>query len=348
MRPYFMVDVVYSIVNVYESGITAVDLKKTLVEQQGVIPSQAERLMQHCLDQGIIVLGQSLKLFPGKNPGLIVMKSEVDKSINFVEQQLVGFIESRYVRRTDEYFIAYLSSQTGCNHMCRMCHLTQTKQRQFTQCKPDDFKGQLNNIIAHYKQDKPANYMHINFMARGEPLANPDVNCNLMNFLYQTLREEQIDIPIKYNVSTIMPKSVGSLVDRFRTITPTIYYSMYSMRQDFRDKWLPAAENTSTALEILKDYQKFTKKLIKFHCAFIKGENDGYSDVRDMMHMITKFHGIQGEFNIVRYNPYSSEQGEETSEEQLHNIKEIIGEYMPVQIIPRVGQDVKASCGTFV
>ena len=59
-----------------------------------------------------------------------ILKSNLDQSVNFVENQLVGFLESRYVRKVDEYFICYLSSQTGCNRGCKFCHLTASGQTQ--------------------------------------------------------------------------------------------------------------------------------------------------------------------------------------------------------------------------
>jgi len=82
-----------------------------------------------------------------------ILTSKIDKSVNFVEEQLIGFIESRYVRRADDYFIAYLSSQTGCNRGCKMCHLTATKQTQFSNCDMQDFVTQLENIFSHYEKE---------------------------------------------------------------------------------------------------------------------------------------------------------------------------------------------------
>jgi hypothetical protein len=99
------------------------------------------------------------------------------------------------------------------------------------------------------------------------------------------------------------------------------------------------------ALDLLAEYQQITKKIIKFHCAFIKDENDRDKDVESMMSLINR-HGIRGEFNVVRYNPFSNEQGEESP--YVDAIAEIISQYMPCKVIPRVGQDVYASCGTFV
>ena len=65
---------------------------------------------------------------------MLELKSIIDPSINIIEQQLVGFIESRYVRKIEDYFIAYLSSQTGCNRGCKFCHLTAMNQTQFDDC----------------------------------------------------------------------------------------------------------------------------------------------------------------------------------------------------------------------
>lgn len=64
-----------------------------------------------------------------------------------------------------------------------------------------------------------------------------------------------------------------------------------------------------------------------------------------MMKAISR-RNIFGEFNIVRYNPFSPEQGEET--DRLDDIKKQISEYMPCKIIPRLDSRTKASCGMFV
>jgi adenine C2-methylase RlmN of 23S rRNA A2503 and tRNA A37 len=276
-----------------------------------------------------------------------VLRSQMDASVNFVEAQLVGFLESRYVRRESRYFVAYLSSQTGCNRGCRMCHLTVTRQTQFQNADLTDFVQQYDTILHHYAQDTPAPLVHINWMARGEPLANPTVtetSTELFGALAQKSREYGL-IP-KFNMSTIMPVTMRkSLVQAFPVITPTIYYSMYSVNPDFRRKWLPAAMNVDQALDLLHEYQYVSKKIIKFHGAFIAGENDSLDDVRAQIAAI-QARGLRAEYNIVRYNPYSSEQGTEST--RLDEIHMFISEYMPCKIISRVGTDVAASCGTFI
>ncbi len=281
------------------------------------------------------------------NSGLQVLKSELDASVNFVEQQLVGFLESRYVRRVPQYFVAYLSSQTGCNRGCRMCHLTATRQTQFNNADLTDFVSQFQTVLAHYQKDAPAPVVHLNFMARGEPMANPTVTetgTELLLKLGEISREH--NLTPKFNISTIMPRSLRkTLVQCFPIVTPTIYYSLYSMDADFRRTWLPGAMPAEQALDLLAEYQSVSKKIIKLHGAFIEGENDSDGQILDMIRAIEK-RKIRAEFNIVRYNPFDSSQGEETN--RLDAIQELISSRMPCKIIPRVGRDVHASCGTFV
>lgn len=279
-----------------------------------------------------------------------ILASNLDRSVNFVESQLVGFIESRYVRRHDNYFIAYLSTQTGCNRGCKFCHLTATKQMQFKDCTVSNILSQARTIFDHYDKDHydrnaPAEYMHFNFMARGEPLANKAIEERWDHLLYNLgeFATERYLVP-KFNVSTIMPVTMKhDLTNTFPIITPTIYYSMYSTNQSWRKEWMPAAMPVNDAIIQLKNYQKSSKKIIKIHGAFISGENDSSYDIECMIRDIGNLHT---EFNIVRYNPYSSEQGVESP--RINEIAATLSRYMPTKVIPRVGFDTASSCGMFV
>lgn len=283
-----------------------------------------------------------------------VLNSQIDKSVNFVEEQLVGFLESRFVRKCDEYFIAYLSSQTGCNRGCTFCHLTATGQTSFIDSSHNDFVAQAIQVFKHYrKETKPAKYMHYNFMARGEPLANKillDSGDELLQKLGQVAKEE--GLPSKFNISTIMPITLKkSLPEIFNYINPTIYYSLYSTNECWRKKWMPAALPIDEALSSLKEYQDFSKKITKIHYAFIQNENDSEDDVHFVCDSIQKANLIC-EFNLVRYNPASADQGVESPEHIIERNIKILKERFnfngKVQVIPRVGFDVKASCGMFV
>lgn len=284
--------------------------------------------------------------------GLTVLNSGQDRSVNFVEDQLVGFLESRYVRKCREYFICYLSSQTGCNRGCTFCHLTATGQTSFTDSDHNDFLSQALQVFRHYRREAmPAEYVHFNFMARGEALANRtflDSADELLNKLGQLAIAE--GLPAKFNISTIMPATLHTpLRDVFKFITPTIYYSLYSVKEDFRRKWMPGAMPVDDALSMLKAYQDFSKKIIKIHFPFIKGENDSPDDVYQVYQAIRR-HKIHAEFNLVRYNPASPAQGEESAPAVLEARLAYLAAHLrgKVQAIPRVGFDVKASCGMFV
>jgi len=285
---------------------------------------------------------------------LKVLNSQIDHSVNFVEEQLIGFLESRFVRKCDDYFIAYLSSQTGCNRGCTFCHLTATGQTSFIDSSHNDFVAQAIQVFKHYrKETKPAKYMHYNFMARGEPLANKillDSGDDLLQKLEQVAKGE--GLPAKFNISTIMPVSLKkSLSDIFNYINPTIYYSIYSTNSKWRKDWMPAAMDSDEALRMLRDYQDFSKKIVKIHYAFIAGENDSVEEVNNVCDAIER-HNLICEFNLVRYNAASPDQGVESSEEVIdRNLNLITDRFRfstKVQMIPRVGFDVKASCGMFV
>jgi adenine C2-methylase RlmN of 23S rRNA A2503 and tRNA A37 len=160
----------------------------------------------------------------------------------------------------------------------------------------------------------------------------------------------QSDLGVKFNVSTIMPKSLDRpLKQVFRVVHPTIYYSLYSVRDEFRKKWMPQAMPAEDALAMLRDYQQFSKKVVKIHHCFIAGENDSEADVMGMLAALER-HRLDVEFNLVRYNPYSEIQGAESSDEVIARNLNIINSALrgKVQMIPRVGFDVKASCGMFV
>lgn len=274
-----------------------------------------------------------------------ILESRIDQSVNFVENQLIGFIESRYVRRVDDYFIAYLSSQTGCNRGCTFCHLTATDQTRSLDCTHEDFMEQARNIMAHYAKDRPARYMHWNFMARGEPLSNK-IFAEHSQEILMDLGKLSLDqgVKPKFNISTIMPLTMRRrLIDMFPIITPTIYFSMYSADDAWRKRWMPAAMSIDEALEQLKEYQSISKKVIKIHGAFIRGENDHPAQIGAMVNALAD---LNVEFNIVRYNPLTPDQGEESPD--LESIRRYLNDAFPTKIIPRVGYDIQASCGMFV
>jgi adenine C2-methylase RlmN of 23S rRNA A2503 and tRNA A37 len=291
-------------------------------------------------------------------------------------------MEARFVQRNPDYFIAYLSSQTGCNKACRFCHLTQTGQTEMIDATTLDYNDQLVEILRHYINftPRPVKKIHINFMARGEVFSNKyflkNANNELINLFSLNARAneaaeiarlrdpaeilERLALETKniFNLSTIMPEEIkdiefNELFQRdFNSETKElrIYYSLYSMKESFRKRWIPKAIEPKLALNKLARFQNWFDSTVKLHWAFIKDENDSIEELKEIFDYCDDI-GLKPKFNIVRYNPYSSAQGEEAP--HLEYLRAYIASRIGidnVKIIPRVGggNQTYASCGMFV
>lgn len=285
---------------------------------------------------------------------LIVLKSELDNSVNFIQKaSTVGYFERRYVRRDNDKVLAYLSSQSGCDMACRMCHLTAQGDTALENATLHDFLHQANDVLAHYDQQTPGRVLHYNFMARGEPLNNPVILSDSETLLssLKMLADERY-LAAKFLISSIFPKSLGdrSFENIFPVIHPELYYSLYSVNPAFRRRWLAKALPADEGLDKLKAWVEFSKKTPKIHFAFIAGENDSEADMVAMAESINS-RDLQVNLNIVRYNPASDRYGVESSEEVIHRNVAILQELIKpakLRVVPKVGFDVKASCGMFI
>lgn len=282
-------------------------------------------------------------------------KSKLDSSVNFVANQPDGGkLEARYVQRESDQFIIYLSSHTGCKKSCRFCHLTATRQVQFTPTPVEGYHEQAWIVYEHYdalRLSQTPSRVNYNWMARGEALANPamlETPKDVLETLNYMARERGL-VP-RFKISTIMPYEVEnlSLVATFPQRYPVdFYYSLYSVDEGFRKRWLPKALPTDVALSKLADYQKETDQPIWFHWTFIHGENDDIDTVYRILDAINE-HEIRGRFNLVRYNP-PNDKSRESDPEVIDRNYDLIKRSMDhAQIVSRVGFDVQASCGMFV
>lgn len=277
-----------------------------------------------------------------------------DASVNWDRPADVGRIEARYVRRGQDYLVVYLSSQTGCDQGCRMCHLTATGQTHLRDVTQEEFLQQATTVLTHYQRKAPpARSVHFNFMARGEPLANPVLLSHADELLGELAqRAVALKLRPRYLVSTIFPRELGIrlLEDIFLIHHPEIYYSIYSVSEHFRRRWLPKALPAEEALDRLASWQRSSYKICKIHYAFIAGENDSEADVHAICDALES-RKLMVHVNIVRYNPFDPRRhGVEPAEEIIQRNAQIYQSRLPharVRIIPRVGYDVQASCGMF-
>ena len=293
-----------------------------------------------------------LSLFSGAS--FTEHRSEQDASVNWDRPADIGRLEARYVRRCTDYFVVYLSSQTGCAQACRMCHLTATGQTQLRDATFSELIEQAETVLEHYRREgQPARRVHFNFMARGEPLANRELVADADGLLGELSRMAvALGLRPRHLVSTIYPKVAGdrALEDIFITHHPDIHYSIYSMSERFRRRWLPKAIPAEDALDRLASWQRSTHKLVTIHHAYIAGENDTEGDVHAICDALEE-RALMVSVNIVRYNPHDpSRHGVEPSETVIERNASIYRSRLPntrVGVIPRVGFDVAASCGMF-
>lgn len=284
-------------------------------------------------------------------------KSQQDLSVNFEHRftDHPGRLEARFVRRVDEYFIVYLSSQTGCNQACRMCHLTATGQNKLRDVTIEEYFDQAERVLQYYDSQPQAEMVHFNFMSRGEPFANK-IFLKHADEILEGLAELASKRGLKYKflISTIFPKEMGDLeltsIFKDPELYPEIYYSLYSNEVYFRRKWLPKAMNCGLAMGNLKRWHQHSGKIPKIHYAFIEGENDSIDHVERVTSFVWAW-DFPVNWNIVRYNPPEGHSSKEPPESHLELLHRYIQWQLPnarVKLIPRVGIDVMASCGTFL
>lgn len=294
------------------------------------------------------------------------LKSELDSSINYVANTLDGGkLECRFVQRDDSYFIIYVSSHSGCRQACRMCHLTQTGQTMMTDTGMFEYAAQISQVLGElpFEEMRKPERVHVNFMARGEPLLNKHLTgCSrgvplsgLTRYTRNRLPRDWSDVPIHMNLSTIMPVEIAG-EDLVNVVGPAVpgvnlYYSLYSTEPDFRRRWLPRAMDWELALDKLAVYQASSANpgLTYLHWAFIDGQNDADADVERIIEAVNA-RGLKVRFNAVRYNPFDGK-SKEAPEETVRRLTEklAVGLNAPEsRVVTRVGFDVAASCGMFV
>ena len=287
------------------------------------------------------------------------MVSKEDASVNHVLTLGDGqTVEARFVQRTPEYFICYLSSHTGCSLSCRFCHLTATGQTVMNPVQTFGYREQAEWVMQTYDEKvvsgeiPVAQRVHFNFMARGEAMVNPDM-LRHARFVYERLEHLALvrGLESRFLISTIMPREFnGNLGDVLCHPQAIPYYSLYSVNPTFRKRWLPKAMDPVEALARLAQFQRDTDRKVVLHWAFIAGQNDSFADVDATLDAVEQS-GLKAKFNLVRYNPHDSRHGVEPPEAHVQALFDRISVRLGQpgsRIVPRVGFDVKASCGMFV
>ena len=283
-----------------------------------------------------------------------VLRSAQDRSVNFVRDAPDGGrLEARFVARSDDYAIAYLSSHSGCRLACRFCHLTQTGQTMFSPATQWDLMSQLLRVLEHMDEERirPPR-LNINFMARGEPLANPHITDGFGVFAARATEEtRRRGMAVRFNLSTVFPADQDVDLARSFGDWPVIpYWSLWSVDAKVRKRWLPKAEAPERSLARLLRFQAETGREVVLHWGLFAGQNDREEDLDAILRLLDGS-GLRARLNLVRYNSFSDRTGEEAGADRLQRFLDVLGPAVGVpgsRVVPRVGRDVFASCGMFV
>jgi len=282
------------------------------------------------------------------------LSSRLDASVNLADPR--GF-EARYVRRDLRRAIAYVSTQSGCRQGCAMCWLTATGQRSAEDADVGELVSQVRLALAEYDRDVaergPAGELHVNFMARGEPLASRVVRRDLRAFVDAARQlADARGLDLRVLVSTILPRSTRDLdlAALVADLPVEVYWSWYSSRPDFRRRWLPAADGPERGFDRLAALAAATGRPARVHFALIAGENDRPEDAGDLAGALSS-RGLRARVNLVRYNPPPGHPSAEAADERYEVYAAALRrcpQVEAVKVVPRVGLDVRASCGTFL
>jgi len=282
------------------------------------------------------------------------LASRLDASVNLADAR--GF-EARFVRRDLRRAIAYLSTQAGCRQGCAMCWLTATGQRAAEDASLEDLLGQAAAALVEYDVDAtargPAEELHVNLMSRGEPLASATVRERLPDLVagLRALADAR-KLRLQVLVSTILPRVARDLdlVAFVGDLPVSVYWSWYSARPGFRGRWLPAADDPARGFDRLAALSTATGQPARLHYALIEGANDHLADAADLVEAL-QARDLRARVNLVRYNPPPGSTSREASDERYADYAaalQVCPLVEAVKVIPRVGLDVRASCGTFL
>lgn len=287
--------------------------------------------------------------------GVTVLSSAIDASRNFIIPYQGAALEARYVRRTSDKISAYVSSMNGCKLGCKMCHLTDMKMNSFNHTTPGMYAEQLKHILNYAETQPKAARLNVNFMARGEPFANRYVVKKFSDVCRGLITMADLhDLTTRINISTIMPHVIKNVDLSMVTAGHPVhlYYSLYSVEKKIRNYWLPNAIDYNIALQKLSNWQRDSISIprpLTLHWCIIKGVNDNIPMHKEMRNIITDYQ-LNARLQIVRYNPPPNSNTTEANEETIDEIIETLRPAFKLgaRKIPRVGEDVAASCGMFI
>lgn len=219
-----------------------------------------------------------------------------------------------------------LSSQTGCNMGCSMCHLTLNGLTEMVQATKDDIIEQLDRILNLIPKEISRDLININMMAKGDWTLNPlngKFERQIVEYSKRYFKNAKIRISTPGFVS---PKTN----DPENTI---FYWSLYSLDPQIRAELLPKAANPITFYEELKRFNH------TIHFPIIFGKNDTVDQIQD----ICDFLEPKTKINLLDYKTSCCE----LIEDNKSLAYQILSKKHRIKNIQSQGVDIGASCGIF-
>lgn len=296
----------------------------------------------------------------------------------------LGGCDRRVLDRIRRRLMIVVSSQIGCALACKMCWLTANGLTGSYRVDLVGFLEQLAHMLqvadtqfGHLPVDERPTDVHVTFMAMGDALANPTFLYNYAQ-LYDSVQQvvsQMTGLPMRINVSSIFPTStrVPSLTGASTGLTlleiaqrrpMSFYLTTNSHLEETRRQMMPNCRPLSDLMSMLQNYEMVElgrghHRPLTFHGTLIKGVNSDFSHARGISDMLRRY-GIKAGYNLVAYNPPDSST-EGVSDEHAAEWHALANEHvLPSadgqggttgshcgRVVPRIGHDVKASCGTF-
>lgn len=246
-----------------------------------------------------------------------------------------NFIES--VLMYHDYGISIcVSSQVGCNMGCKFCESGRLKK--VRNLEAYEIVEQILLIEENIKE----RISHVVIMGIGEPFDNYD---NVYNFIKIINCPKGIDIGARHiTVSTcgVIP-GIKRFMEDFNQVNLAI--SLHAPNDTIRNKIMPISKayNMNELMNILKIYEKNTKRRITFEYIMLENVNDSNECAYELARLVK---GMNCYVNLIPYNETENIEFKRTKKVQILSFYDILKKNgISVTIRKEFGSKVDAACG---
>ncbi len=266
--------------------------------------------------------------------------SKIDNTEKYLFELKDGkMIETVLMRHHNRNTIC-VSSQVGCAVRCTFCA---TGINGF---KRDLTYGEILSQVYFIKRrlDKDGESIrNIVFMGMGEPLLNLE---NVMETLKRLIDPMGLNLSkrrITISTSGIVPK-MEKLIEE--DLTVELALSLHATTDEVRRKIIPINDTYPIwqLIEVLRKYQKHSKRKITFEYILIDDLNDSLKDGERLSNLVREFEYV---VNIIPYNPVEGFYHKRPSRNKIFKFYNYLKNDLGVNVTLRgeKGTDIDGACG---